>query len=56
MKRDLNNPAYADEVHRRWQRRRYRVQQRGTAMAALREALVTSALYRWLVRVGRTLG
>lgn len=62
VRRTEYDPEWADEVMRRWQRRRYRVQQREKAtadlVAAFHPALMTldrvlrrwPAFYRWLSR------
>ena len=60
MRRSWTDPAWADEVIRRWERRRWHVQQRDAAVAEFKQALQESALGRgvyaildWLaVRLG----
>lgn len=50
----MTDPEWADEVVRRWQRRRYRIQQRERAVAELKAALMSaldpilSRLAKWL--------
>lgn len=45
------DPAWGDEVVRRYLRRRNRDQQREKAIADLKAALIDTGLYRLLVRI-----